>query len=103
VVDAGNDRIQKFDSSGNFITTWGTTGSADSQFSRPIGIATDSSGNIYVCDNSNNRIQKFDSNGKFITKWSVGAPVGIAVGSGDKVYVINQNDNSIEMYGLGSS
>ena len=33
------------------------------------GVATDSSGNVYVADIDNNRIQKFDSNGNFITKW----------------------------------
>jgi tripartite motif-containing protein 71 len=98
VVDAGNDRIQKFDSNGKFITKWGTTGSADGQLSGPVGIAIDSSGNIYVSDTGNNRIQKFDSNGKFITKWSVGVPFGIAVEPNGKVYVINQNAASIEIY-----
>jgi hypothetical protein len=32
VVDAGNYRIQKFDSKGIFITKWGTSGTADGQF-----------------------------------------------------------------------
>jgi DNA-binding beta-propeller fold protein YncE len=98
VVDAGNDRIQKFDNNGKFITKWGTTGSADGQLSRPIGIAIDSSGNIYVCDNANNRIQKFDNNGKFITKWSVDTPGGIAVGPNGKIYIVNQNSASMEIY-----
>ena len=92
MVDAGNDRIQKFDSNGNFITKWGTTGSNDGQFSRVIGIAIDSSGNIYAADNSNNRVQKFDSNGNFVTKWSVNSPAGVAVDSAGKVYVVDQND-----------
>ena len=35
----------------------------------PSGIATDTSGNVYVTDTVNNRIQKFSSNGTFITKW----------------------------------
>ena len=39
-----------------------------------VGIAVDSSGNVYVADYSigftdNDRIQKFDSDGNFITKW----------------------------------
>ena len=38
-------------------------------FSSPSGIATDTSGNVYVADKGNNRIQKFTSNGTFITKW----------------------------------
>ena len=55
--DAGNSRIQKFDSDGNFITKW-EKGSND--------IAVDSNGNVYV--GGWNGIQKFDSDGNFITK-----------------------------------
>ena len=69
VVDFGNNRIQKFDSNGNFITKWGSEGAGDGQFKSPLGIAIDSSGNVYVADHDNHRIQKFDSNGNFITKW----------------------------------
>ena len=39
VLDEGNNRIQKFDSNGNFITKWGTVGSGDGQFNEPTGIA----------------------------------------------------------------
>lgn len=100
VLDAGNQRVEKFDSSGNFILAWGkgvdqtsggdictaasghtcqagTAGSADGQFSGPFGIAADSSGNVYVSDSGNDRIQKFDSSGSFATKWgSSGAGAG---------------------------
>ena len=69
VVDTLNNRIQKFNSNGTFITKWGSKGTADGQFNFPDGIAVDSSGNVYVADDGNNRIQKFDSNGTFITKW----------------------------------
>ncbi len=69
VADYGNNRIQKFDSNGNFITKWGSQGSGDGQFIQLNDVAVDSSGNVYVADYGNNRIQKFDSNGNFITKW----------------------------------
>ena len=59
VADYLNDRIQKFDSNGNFITKWGSEGSGDGQFNAPNSVATDSSGNVYVTDYANNRIQKF--------------------------------------------
>ncbi|WP_081853913.1 6-bladed beta-propeller [Candidatus Magnetobacterium casense] len=59
VVDAGNSRIQKFSSSGQFLTKWGSKGSDDGQFKSPDGIAIDSSGNLYVVDAGNSRVQKF--------------------------------------------
>ena len=80
VTDSQNNRIQKFDSNGKFITKWGTSASGG-QFSFPTGIAVDYvGGNIYVSDSKNDRIQKFDSNGKFITKW--GSQCNLTTGSG---------------------
>jgi tripartite motif-containing protein 71 len=47
VTDTRNDRIQKFDSSGRFLTAW-SLGTTNGQDSFPIGLAIDSSGNVYV-------------------------------------------------------
>jgi DNA-binding beta-propeller fold protein YncE len=52
-----------------FVIKWGQEGSGDGQFINPFGVATDSSGNVYVADTYNHRIQKFSSNGVFLTKW----------------------------------
>jgi len=61
VVDGGNNRIQKFNSNGSFITKWGSGsyGYADGYLFSPAGIAVDSSGNVYVTDNGHRRIQVF--------------------------------------------
>jgi len=48
---------------------WGSKGTGDGQFDRPMGIAVDRYGNVYVADTGNSRIQKFDTSGYFITKW----------------------------------
>ena len=81
VTDSQNNRIQKFDSNGKFITKWGSSSVSDGQFSFPTGIAVDYLGiNTYVVDSKNDRIQKFDSNGKFITKW--GSQCNLSTGSG---------------------
>src|SRR6476469_1841934 len=59
VVDAGNNRIQKFTNNGTFITTWGSYGTGNGQFNSAIDMDVDSSDNVYVVDAGNNRIQKF--------------------------------------------
>ena len=69
VGDALNQRIQKFDALGNFITQWGSFGTGNGQFNSPIGVAVDAAGNVYVADKLNHRIQKFDGSGNFIAKW----------------------------------
>ena len=48
VSDKDNDRIQKFDSNGTFVTMWSTKGTGDSQFDSPSGIAVDLFGQVYV-------------------------------------------------------
>ena len=59
MADSGNDRIQKFDSNGNFITKWGSKGSGDGEFLGPQNVVVDKTGNVYVADNGNYRIQVF--------------------------------------------
>jgi hypothetical protein len=59
VADTENDRIQKFDPDGNFITQWGSPGTEEGQFAEPHGVAVDLSGSVYVADTNNHRIQKF--------------------------------------------
>jgi hypothetical protein len=53
------NRIQKFAGDGTFLTKWGSLGTADGQFDRPFGLATDADGSVYVTDLGNVRIQKF--------------------------------------------
>jgi len=63
VVDSGNSRVQKFNSTGTFVGKWGSSGNSDGQFNGARGLCVDGSGNVYVADYGNNRIQKFASNG----------------------------------------
>ncbi len=59
ISDTGNQRIQKFDRDGNFITQWGGFGSQDGQFNFPYGIGADSRGHVYSVDSGNMRVQEF--------------------------------------------
>src|SRR5919108_5226568 len=61
VADSENDRIMKFDSSGNFLLAIGSSGSGNGQFSNPEGVAVipgaPFADHILVVDSFNNRIQ----------------------------------------------
>ncbi len=59
VTDTGNQRVQKFDREGNFITQWGGFGNADGLFNFPFGIAVDARGAVFVVDGANTRVQQF--------------------------------------------
>ncbi len=88
VVDNGNNRVQKFDNSGNFIVLWGNFGTANGNFHNPTGIACDGDGNVYVVDTNNHRVQKFDGKlGHYLMKFGsrgngegqFSSPWGVAV------------------------
>ena len=58
VTDSFNHRFARY-ADGNLVDSWGKTGSGAGDFNRPIGIATDTHGAVYVSDTMNHRIQKF--------------------------------------------
>lgn len=101
-----NNRVQVFDSNGNFIFSFGATGSGDGEFMGPLDIVLDDFGNIYVADSRNHRIQKFDSNGNFIFKFGSSGtgdgefmiPVDIALDSSGNIYVADANNNRIQIF-----
>jgi tripartite motif-containing protein 71 len=98
VADADRNRIQKFDSSGNFLRAWGQdvidpaspgntgtgfeicvagvnvckggTSSGDAgAVDYPQAVATDAASNVYVASDGNQRIDKYSSSGAFQRAW----------------------------------
>jgi DNA-binding beta-propeller fold protein YncE len=59
VADSGNNRVQKFDLNGRFITKWGSAGTGDGQMAGPVAIAVNDKGSVFVVELDNNRIQEF--------------------------------------------
>jgi DNA-binding beta-propeller fold protein YncE len=92
-----NNRVAKFTKDGNFLKSWGQTGSSQGQFNRIRGIASDAAGNIYVADAGNNRIQVFDGEGTFKSQIAnVGTPQAICISGGPTQYLYASNSNDPE-------
>src|SRR6266496_4278817 len=111
VADSGNNTIRKITPAGAVTTLAGLagiTGNADgtgsaARFSNPEGVATDSSGNVYVGDTYNNTIRKISPAGVVTTLAGLAGsggsddgtgsaarfylPVGMATDSSGNVYV----------------
>jgi uncharacterized protein (TIGR03663 family) len=59
VTDSFNHRCARY-TDGVFGYAWGKSGTDKGDFNRPIGIATDAKGAVYVSDTMNHRIEKFE-------------------------------------------
>ena len=118
VADSYNHLIRKISSTGVVSTLAGKaaiTGHADgtgtaATFYYPVGVATDSDGNIYVADAGNNLIRKISPAGEVITlagnatisghddgagtAASFNYPTGVAVSADGNIYVADR-DNSL--------
>jgi DNA-binding beta-propeller fold protein YncE len=68
VTDSNQNRVEKFDSNGAFLTSFGNTGGAG-QLNFPRGIAVNSSNNIYVVDDNNRRVAIYDSSGNYVSSF----------------------------------
>ena len=103
VVDAGTLSIRKITPAG-VVTTFagsGTAGVADgtgtaASFNGPMGIAVDSSGNLYVTEMIKGLIRKITPAGVVTTlAGSFSIPTGVAVDSSGNLYVTDRVNNSI--------
>jgi hypothetical protein len=92
-----NNRIAKFTRDGNFVKSWGHTGSEPGQFNKIRGMASDAQGNLYVADAGNKRIQVFDGDGTFKSQITgVGSPQALCVSGGSTQYLYSSNSNDSE-------
>ena len=118
VGDPTNNRVEKFDSSGNYLSQLGCpsgacpAGSGNGQFNFPGEITVDASGYIYVLDVNNNRVEKFGSSGNYLSQ--LGCPSGacpagsgngqfnntydLAIGTNSNVYVADSGNHRVEIF-----
>jgi hypothetical protein len=124
VLDGGNHRVQKFDSAGHFLLTFGkgvnlsskgdVCSSAESancgegQFGFEPGelsqtdgaMAVDAAGTVYIGDFG--RVEKFTPAGTFAEQWPVGAGSGnvpsLAINESDEVYLLAEGSVGVHRY-----
>jgi streptogramin lyase len=105
VADGDNNRIQKFDGNGAYLSQWGTYGAGNGQFAGTFGVAVDGAGTVYATDYFNLRVQKFDGNGSFLGAWGVtySYPTGIAIAPPGDVLVSIQLLPGVQRYTTGGA
>lgn len=59
-----------------FVLDWGSSGSGDGDFMRPLDIAVDQAGFVYVADAQLGCVQKFTPTGEFVARWDIDALLG---------------------------
>lgn len=105
VSDSGNNQIQQFSSTtGAYISSFGTSGSAVGQFNAPKGLAYDSIGYLYIVDSGNNRVALALSGTVISAGGTTGpgfgqlqSPVNLGVGSRG-VYVADTGNNRVQSF-----
>lgn len=91
----GNNRVVQFAQDGEFVASWGRTGSGVGEFHDPHAIDMDSQGRIFVGDRGNNRIQIFDQAGNHIATWTqFGRPSDVFIDANDVLYVADSESHA---------
>jgi sugar lactone lactonase YvrE len=106
LADSGNNRIQKFNAGGAFVTQWGSNG--DGLLRGPSGVEVDRDGRVYVVDSRNGRVQRFSPDGAFQATFGqkrrggVGGnfthSTGVAINNEGLVYVSDLLDERIHVF-----
>ena len=112
-VEGFSDRISIFTTDGDYVESWGTSGTADGAFDLTRGngdpygaIAFAPDGSFYVLDVGNHRVQQFDTDRRFVRAWGTfgtgpgqfNDPVGLAVDADGQVHVLDDVRGVIETF-----
>jgi sugar lactone lactonase YvrE len=105
VADTENNRVEKFNSKGEYLSQFGKEGVGNGEFKSPKGLAFDLSGNIWVVDSGNNRVEKFNSKGEYLGKFGekgsgegqFNSPAGIAF-SGTVAFIVDSGNNRVQKF-----
>ncbi len=106
IADAGNHRIDVFNSAGRFLFDFGAAGAGPGQMNSPEAAKIGTDGNIYVSDLRNDRVQVFDPKGGFLRMWGKAgngdgefkSPSGLAIDRDGNVYVTEIGNDRVQVF-----
>ena len=106
VVELIGNRVQIFDSAGQYVGKFGARGSGNGQFTFPSGIAIDSNDNVYIADQDNHRIQKFTSNGTYQSQFGESgmangqfrSAADIAINSTGHLFAVDFDNDRVQIF-----
>jgi streptogramin lyase len=86
--------------------SFGTKGSGDGQVQRPLGMAVDKEGNVWVADSANNRVEEFNAKGEYVFKFGtsgtgngqLNAPSDVAITSGGDLWVVDAGNDRVQKF-----
>src|ERR1700733_1812010 len=106
VSDSGNNRVDEFSETGEYIGSFGVAGSGNGQLKAPDGIAF-SGEDAYIVDSGNDRVQEFSISGQYLAKFGTKgtgngqfeAPYGIATEPvSSDLYIADSANNRIQEF-----
>lgn len=105
VGDAMNFRIQRLDTAGKHLGTFGELGDAPGSMPRMKGLAVDAAGNVWMTDAYLDRVAVFDRAGRFLLdagrsgrgEGEFSFPAGIAIGDAGRIAVVDSYNARIQI------
>jgi len=100
-----NARVHKYTPDGDYLFSWGESGTGEGQFNIVHNIAVGDEGWVYVADRENHRIQVFSPDGKFETQWgnlSRTAAIRIDNGTGEELVYVGEYFAGIRTNDIGT-
>ena len=106
VTDSLNNRVQIFNSDGNYLRCFGRGGNKAGEFRHPRGIIFNRNGNIFVADRNNHRIQIFSGEGEYLGMFGgegsldsqLSYPWGLSVDSDGNIIVADAGNKLIKIF-----